>query len=33
MANMVVRVIRLLMAYAVENDYRKDNPAQRHQDI
>jgi integrase len=29
MANMVVRIMRLLMAYAVDNDYRKDNPAQR----
>ena len=29
MANMVVKVMRLLMAYGIENDYRKDNPAQR----
>lgn len=29
MANMVVSVMRLLMAYAMENDYRKDNPALR----
>lgn len=29
MANMLVSVVRLLMAYAVDNDYRKDNPALR----
>lgn len=29
MANMVVSVVRLLMAYAMDNDYRKDNPAVR----
>jgi integrase len=29
MANMVVRVLHLLMAYAVDNNYRKDNPADR----
>ena len=29
MANMVVRVMRMLLAYAVENEYRKDNPAHR----
>jgi integrase len=29
MANMVVRVVRLLMAYAVDNSYRSDNPAGR----
>jgi hypothetical protein len=29
MANMIVRVIRLLMAFAVDRDYRKDNPAIR----
>jgi integrase len=28
MANMVVSVTRTLMAYAIDNDYRKDNPAQ-----
>ena len=28
-ANMVVKVVRALLAYAVDNDYRKDNPAQR----
>jgi integrase len=29
MANMVVKVVRLLLSYAVENGYRTDNPAQR----
>jgi len=29
MANMLVKVIRLLLAYGVENEYRRDNPAQR----
>jgi integrase len=29
MANMVVKVMRVLLAYAVENEYRKDNPAHR----
>jgi integrase len=29
MANMVVKVLRLLLAYAVDNDYRQDNPALR----
>jgi hypothetical protein len=29
MANMIVRVVRMLLAYAVENEYRRDNPAQR----
>lgn len=29
MANMVVNVVRLLMTYAVDNGYRKDNPALR----
>jgi len=29
MANMIVRVIRLLMAYAIDRDYRTDNPALR----
>jgi len=29
MANMVISVMRLLMSYAVDNDYRKDNPALR----
>jgi integrase len=29
MANMVVRVVSLLMSYAIDNDYRKDNPAAR----
>jgi integrase len=29
MANMVVSVVRLLMTYAMDNDYRKDNPALR----
>jgi integrase len=28
-ANMIVKVVRLLMSYAVDNEYRKDNPAQR----
>jgi integrase len=28
-ANMIVKVVRLLMSYAIENDYRKDNPALR----
>jgi len=28
-ANMVVKVVRLLLSYAVEMEYRKDNPAQR----
>ena len=29
MANMLVKVVRLLLSYAVDNDYRADNPAQR----
>jgi integrase len=29
MANMIVSVVRLLMTYAIDNDYRKDNPALR----
>jgi integrase len=29
MANMVVKVVRVLLTYAIDNDYRKDNPAQR----
>ena len=29
MANMVVKVVRILLAYAVDNEYRKDNPATR----
>src|SRR5262249_17653258 len=29
MANMIVKVVRLVMSYAVDNDYRKDNPALR----
>jgi enterobacteria phage integrase len=29
MANMVVAVVRALLAYAVENEYRRDNPAQK----
>jgi integrase len=29
MANMVVRVVRALLSYAVDNEYRRDNPAQR----
>jgi integrase len=29
MANMVVKVMRLLLSYAVDNDYRPDNPATR----
>ena len=29
MANMVVKVVRVLLAYAVEEEYRKDNPAHR----
>jgi len=29
MANMLVKVARLLLSYAVDNDYRTDNPAQR----
>jgi integrase len=29
MANMVVKVVRLLLNYAVDNEYRKDNPALR----
>ena len=29
MANMIVKVARLVMNYAVDNEYRKDNPAQR----
>jgi hypothetical protein len=28
MANMVVRVVRALLTYSVDNEYRKDNPAQ-----
>ena len=28
-ANMVVKVVRLLLSYAVDGEYRKDNPAQR----
>jgi hypothetical protein len=29
MANMIVKVMRLVLSYAVENEYRRDNPAQR----
>ena len=29
MANMVVKVVRALLSYAIDNDYRHDNPAQR----
>jgi hypothetical protein len=29
MVNMVVKVMRLVLSYAVENEYRRDNPAQR----
>jgi enterobacteria phage integrase len=29
MANMVVKVVRVLLAYAVDNEYRADNPATR----
>jgi hypothetical protein len=29
MANMIVRVARVLLTYAVDNEYRRDNPAQR----
>ena len=29
MANMVVRVVRMLLNYAVDNEFRRDNPAQR----
>src|SRR6516162_7765778 len=29
MANMIVRVVRALLSYAVDNEYRRDNPAQR----
>jgi integrase len=29
MANMIVKIVRLVMRYAVDNEYRKDNPAQR----
>lgn len=29
MANMLVKVVRLVLSYAVENEYRTDNPAQR----
>ena len=29
MANMTVKVVRVLLAYAVENEYRRDNPATR----
>ena len=28
-ANMIVKVVRLVTSYAIENDYRKDNPALR----
>lgn len=29
MANMLVKIVRVLLAYAVDNDYRRDNPALR----
>ena len=29
MANITVKVVRVLLAYAVENEYRRDNPATR----
>ena len=29
MANMIVRIVRALLSYAVDNDYRPDNPAKR----
>src|SRR5436189_388915 len=29
MANMIVKIVRVLLAYAVDNEYRRDNPARR----